>query len=79
VVRRAIVAIACGALLGGCGAGASNPPPPPPEPPAPRTLKEWCNEAMMALDNRYIDPAAKAAVLEAMRERGCMKMFGPRS
>lgn len=34
-------------------------------------IKEWCSRAFTMLGNQYIDPFQKAAMLDAMRNRGC--------
>jgi hypothetical protein len=45
----------------------------PPAPQQPLTLAEWCRNSMVLLANPYLDSYAKQALLEMMRNRGCLK------
>jgi hypothetical protein len=56
--------------LAGCAAPAK---PEPPTPAAPMTPAERCQAGGRLLGNPYMDPFQKQAILEMMRNRGCLQ------
>lgn len=65
------------ALLG-CQVGTPPPaqnytPAPAPVASAPETQAQWCRRAAELLANPYGDAFTKQAILETMRNRGCLK------
>ncbi len=65
---RVIVCSAAMISLVGC----ASPPQPAPKPYSEMTQKERCSMSMNLLGNGYLEPFQKAAVLERMRNDGCL-------
>lgn len=82
-MRRTFKIVLAGALLAGCAghqppttmavAPSAGQPPAMPEVRRPMTAEEFCQKAMTLLGSPYIDPAQKQALIEKMRNRGCLR------
>jgi hypothetical protein len=68
---RVAIAFTLALALASC-ATTPDAPPPPVKPVSEMTPAEWCANSARLLGNQWLDPFQKQALLEAMRNRGCL-------